>query len=369
MRKGAEASAGRFCVRVLEVDQHTQQRPRFPFQYAPYGLPQAERLVEKYRLDRVVEGLSTEFERQRALMHWLNGQWSSKRRLLGPRFRVEDLIDSARTRGTGGFCTYFSAGLTQLAAALGYIARPINCDTVWTLFGRRHLGHMINDIWSNQHRKWIVVDSHFNLHWEKSGVPLSALELRDEFFANGGRDVETFWGTSRRPLHMSEEIAGAHHAAHMAVFVVFTTNNLFTDDWRMKLYRVLMYRDHRNAGFQWVSKDGRKRHYADEGQMIETDRRNDLEWQEGRTGFTVELKREGRMAIHLATYCANFSHFETSRDGRRWRRSAEDVTLQLRPDGRNEFHARAVSLFGVAGAPSRIKLSVKENRHAGQGAV
>ena len=34
--------------------------------------------------------------------------------------------------------------------------------------------HSVTEIWSNQHRKWVMLDPTSNMYLEKDGVPLNA---------------------------------------------------------------------------------------------------------------------------------------------------------------------------------------------------
>src|SRR5947209_7806436 len=70
-------------------------------------------------------------------------------------------------------CTHYAAVFTQCCLALGWNARHCILDH-----------HCVAEVWVDQHRKWVMMDAgnskeraDVGLHFERDGVPLSALEL------------------------------------------------------------------------------------------------------------------------------------------------------------------------------------------------
>src|SRR5690606_27788151 len=41
--------------------------------------------------------------------------------------------------------------------------------------------HGMTEVWSNQYRKWVLMDAELNHHFERDGVPLNMGELREIF--------------------------------------------------------------------------------------------------------------------------------------------------------------------------------------------
>ncbi|MBD03411.1 MAG: hypothetical protein CME24_03580 [Gemmatimonadetes bacterium] len=58
-------------------------------------------------------------------------------------------------------------------SAYGIVTRKITSDRCWDDYGRS-VHHGINEVWSNDFAKWILLDAKFNNHFEKAGVSLSA---------------------------------------------------------------------------------------------------------------------------------------------------------------------------------------------------
>jgi len=66
------------------------------------------------------------------------------------------------------------------------------------------LEHTSTEIWSNQYRKWIMLDPTANLYVEKDGVPLDAYEIRTEWFYREGKDLVFSIGKERKKYRKAD---------------------------------------------------------------------------------------------------------------------------------------------------------------------
>jgi hypothetical protein len=96
-------------------------------------------------------------------------------------------------------CTHYSAVFTQCCQALGWNARHCILDH-----------HCVSEVWVDQHRKWVMMDTgnsaeraDVGLHFERKGVPQSALEMQ-QIHRDGKKDGVTVCFT---PLRLAEKIA------------------------------------------------------------------------------------------------------------------------------------------------------------------
>ena len=58
--------------------------------------------------------------------------------------------------------------------------------------------HSVTEMWSNQHRKWVMFDPTSNMTLETNGVPLNAWEIRQEWFYRGGTNLVFVMGKERK---------------------------------------------------------------------------------------------------------------------------------------------------------------------------
>src|SRR6185436_19740996 len=105
--------------------------------------------------------------------------------------------------GHSFFCAQYAEVLVSAAASLGWIDRPLAL--------RRHQDfapaateHSVTEIWSNQHRKWVMLDPTSNMYLEKDGVPLNAYEIRQEWFYRGGAGLVFVIGKEHKKYKKSD---------------------------------------------------------------------------------------------------------------------------------------------------------------------
>jgi hypothetical protein len=153
-----------------------------------YETPELEQLRESYDFDEYVAQGSSELEQMLLLKHWVFENIDFRHNYAVGNLRNTVEILSMAQSGTSFHCSHFAAVYMQLAAAMGWTPRYIFARNV------KKEEHATNEVWSNELRKWIFIDVTWNLHIEKGGMPLSALEIRKEWLANGGRDLVYVYG-------------------------------------------------------------------------------------------------------------------------------------------------------------------------------
>ncbi len=153
-----------------------------------FETPQLARLRKLYNFDEMVSKGSSELDQMLLLKNWVFRNVPYRQNYEYSQVHDSLQILELATSNIGVLCTQFSAVYTQLAAAMGWTSRYV--------YNRNPAGdeHSTNEIWSNQLAKWIYIDTTWNLHVEKSGVPLSALEVRREWLANKGRNLVYVFG-------------------------------------------------------------------------------------------------------------------------------------------------------------------------------
>ena len=160
--------------------------------------PRFEELRQRYGLEQVVSGIEGEFDRILALRHWI--KQSIKIEDANPtsvRFQYAfDILDSALDGGAF-HCAHFSIVQMAVLNAFGYVCRRLGAGD-----GRLERGkyHGVNEVWVNEFAKWVLIDAKYDLHFEKDGLPLSALEMRNEVIADEAAQVQRVYGPTREAL-------------------------------------------------------------------------------------------------------------------------------------------------------------------------
>lgn len=89
----------------------------------------------------------------------------------------------------------------QCSLSLGWYSRKLSVDVDHDI-EEKDMHHGVADIWSNQFKKWYIIDPMNNLHYEKDGLPLSALEIRSEYLkkANNCGNIKSVIGNRKEYL-------------------------------------------------------------------------------------------------------------------------------------------------------------------------
>ena len=162
----------------------------------------SRRLRQMYDIDRAVEGETNEFRRILKLRNWVHRQWpiDNEQSFNGDAFAI---LEKAKT-GAGFHCAHSMTVQRAVLTAFGFHARNLGVDRDWRDLGTS-AHHGVNEVWSADYRKWVVVDAKYDIHFERGGVPLSALDLHEAVRADGGRAVTMAQGVKRQTTPMADK--------------------------------------------------------------------------------------------------------------------------------------------------------------------
>ncbi len=310
--------------------------------------PKFENLIEKYQLDTVLRGETDEFKRIILLRHWIKSHITID--LDNPNYSgegaVEGILDAA-LEGEGFHCGHFATVQHGILNAYGYITRFLGAGPGVPREFDPH--HGTNEVWLNQYNKWMVIDAKYEHHFEKDGVPLSALEIRDEFLRNGGRDVVMLKGLDLVPTQFDEEI-GEKKEAFIQTFTYITwqiNGNRFTA-WPNHKETVLWYNDTYHKNNPWI-RNGRP-HWAYNNPSIVTlvEDRNAINWSPNTIESKVEIdKNNARVTLQSDT--PNFKEYQMKKlPSGEWEKADGEVMLKL-SGNKPAWSFRSVNLAGVSG--------------------
>ncbi len=149
--------------------------PSHAFVYESPDSPFLARLREDQGLDEVIAGHSDEYEAQLALGRWAGTRFPHRMDVRPPDYPWFDpvLLLDASARGEAYWCEIAARLTVYAAASVGWPARIAVVSRV----GGSPYDHAVAELWSNQFRKWYVLDTDYNHVFEVEGRPLSAFEL------------------------------------------------------------------------------------------------------------------------------------------------------------------------------------------------
>jgi len=133
-------------------------------------------LKEAEHLTLVMRDCQTEFDKIVKMRQWVNGLWNH-----GPPDPDCPLdafcqLAAIRTGSMSGWCGSFAVVLIQFYLAIGLKARSVSVGKA-----KESDWHNVVEVWSNDYKKWVMMDPNFNIHFVDSTtkIPLNILELRD----------------------------------------------------------------------------------------------------------------------------------------------------------------------------------------------
>jgi len=358
--------------RILEFDNGKIVKSRFEFIYEDFKEPSLQILRKQENLDEVVKEGRTDVERMALLKSWVRAQWEHTIPDPNPPTSALLHLDWIRKGKTGGFCGNFTNVFLQCCLSLGMVARIVELNYKVEKGRRWPGGHSVTEVWSNDYRKWVIMDTDFDIYYMKAGVPLNALELH-----NACLDEETFsiqvidGGNKKLPVsfRINDPDSPNHKTKLLGLYYNFAirmSNNVLSGE---KIGRpkvpTLHWTDERTTPKAGV--------VLDTGQVIEagpySNRIEDFYWTlnevEIKLKPTADFKKTGILNCILETFTPNLSKLLVSVDDAPWTevkpefvtRHEAKATFQWKlHKGINILRAKAVNNVGVGGHVSYVKI-------------
>jgi hypothetical protein len=315
--------------------------------------PGFQTLQEKYRLDTIFHGETDEFKRILLLRNWIKTVISIDD--FGDPYpgggSVEGILDAA-LQGTGFHCGHFMKVQNAILNAYGYVTRTLGAGA--GVKGGPDGHHGINEIWLNSCHKWFLSDAKYDHHFEKNGIPLSALEIRDEYLKNEAADITLVKGPYCVPIERDPETGSTkEQSAQTYTWVEFHTyNNIYTV-WPEHQTMLSFYEDDYFINHTWIWDD--KPHWAyDKPEFMRLVKdRNAIEWTPNTIASEVQLDGE-RAMIRLVSETPNLKYYQM-KEGMSgdWHPVEESFSIGLRKY-RHELRVRTLNLAGVTGPEHKI---------------
>ncbi len=308
--------------------------------------PRCQQLRRRYRLDGVVRGETDDFRRILLLRHWIKRHIRINNAHPTPaRDDAFSILDAAH-KGGGFHCAHFSLVQQGVYTSFGYVTRRLGAGPGLNEPGQwGH--HGVNEVWVNSLCKWVLVDAKYDCHFEKDGLPLSALEVRDELLADGARSVRLAVGPERRLQRKPPRNAATYR------WVSWETTPHFTNFPNHGTSGLVVYEDEFFRTNTWY-RDGAP-HWAYRADFfIPVRHRSWIEWTPHVIASRVSI--EGDSAeVALASCTPNFLTYETRRQHGPWRACADRIRLPLGKPGL-AVSLRSVNLAGVSGPEHRLEI-------------
>lgn len=197
---------------VVQGPSHPPNTSPIAVRYEAYTTPRLREFASREGLDNVLAGAPSEFEAMLRLKDWVAAQFPEGIPDPYPPWDAMTVLDWIRSGRTGGFCAQYAQVFLQALAAYGIPARYVGTGR-----SDNPIAHLTTEVWSNQFNKWVLLDVHFNVHFEQAGIPLSALEVHDAYVR--GRDSQLSAVLGRAREGHADPLAYPHRATEFFYYL------------------------------------------------------------------------------------------------------------------------------------------------------
>jgi hypothetical protein len=317
-----------------------------------YYNPRVRKLRSDYDFMGSIAREKTEFQKILKLRHWVHRQWpiDDDQQFSGDAFAI---LEKARETGAGFHCSHAMTVQQAVLTAAGYVARNLGIDRDHKKFGRS-FHHGINEVWSNDHAKWVALDAKYDIHFEREGLPLSALELHEALRKNDGQGIQMVKGPEREPVprpkpdeyggridsywwvsyHIRQNAFTHPHFSGGSWLVVYDNDAFRQDTW------------HRSGGATLA------KHWAYAADaFVRIANRHRIEWTPGVTSLAgIRQIRQGTVSVQPRSATPNFKEYSYSMNGGPWQslQGGQGIEWVLKT-GENRLEVRTRNLFDVDG--------------------
>jgi len=329
--------------RVVEVENPRYRQNELFTSFEDIGSPRFQVIRDSYPLAKLIEGEQDEFQRIVLLRNWVH------RRLVVDRSKPvpegDALVYLAEgPKGAAYSCGHHEVTLNATLNAMGYVTRCVFAGA-GAAEGRLSGAHGMCEVWSNQLQKWVIVDSEHDSHFEKGGVPLSALEIRDEVIKNGGADVVRVDGPERRPQPREQDDSYGR-TPRTYTFVSWRLQGDMHSALHPRSSVELVYDDDYWRNNTWGR--GGQPHWAYKaGYFIPIKQRSWIEWTPN--VLRVRTTIDGATAhVRIDSCTPNFKEYQMKPEGGDWEPVESTLSLPL-SQPRHEWRLRSLNLMNVPG--------------------
>ncbi|MDE0506454.1 MAG: transglutaminase-like domain-containing protein [Candidatus Poribacteria bacterium] len=318
------------------------------FSFLPYTASRAEIFRKRWKLDDVIAGATSEFDRFLRLSAWTRHQWENGWNMgeihFCPPWDGMLILELASRKLSLGMCTHFNTVFVHACSALGLIARTV-------VIGR----HCVAEVWSEEFDKWIMVDTGGDSHDEtkatycytRNGVPMSTLEIHNAWVN------QDFDGLAIEPEHAAKRFADTL-TSRTALFDFFCINP--RNDELQSLSpgepehgKISYHYD----GYLWWKDDSTP---PNPWFSRQSSRVGDFYWTPNRTMiYLSESAHPEVLDVDLTTTMPNFKHYLVQRNDGDWELQPNRFSWKLIL-GQNQLRVKAVSQFGWEGKDSHVVL-------------
>jgi hypothetical protein len=370
----AEAGAADFGKVKIVSERNIELEEAPPgYTYENYGSAYLKKFRQTFKLDQVVAGARTEWERQLRLLYWaylvpLKDEtpiypWDPQN-WIQARYRPDGsmMMNTYSDQRRDKMCLFSNVALMAALQSFGYAARHVNLNS------QGMSGHEICEVWSDRFGKWVFLDAThgFYLYDKKTGIPLNTLGLR-KMLVDRLKRTETWQHPflfAQGPFKNLPDLplaAGGLHPPYSPHGVLFAFD---TSSYLRIIPRSDMFSHHSplpvSQGHEVWSWNGYLNWADSKVPPVEqfshyTNRQKDFNWRLNQVRYVAqETSTPGLVSVSLSNNMPYFAYYLASIDGKDWKQAVENPFRWKLHPGRNSLEIKGRNTAGVDGMTSRL---------------
>ncbi|MDO9465031.1 MAG: transglutaminase-like domain-containing protein [bacterium] len=359
------------ALSIVEYDNPPIVRGKHKFLYEEFNNKKMHSLRGKYKLDKVIASGKTEFKKMLLLRDWVSSRFNHG---YCKRYKGETALDVLKRaeKGECFTCATFASVLVSCLTSLGFVARNLTIAQDETDFigNNTNIGHCVAEVWSNQFRKWIVLDADTKAHFEKDEMPLSAYEVRKYWLEGKWKEVDFIQAKNPpKVVTMGSDFKEEQLEKNIKNFMKHNTMNYYhhimvnmgNNRFSKKKYPITL---------NWVDEYCcpqivRQNVAVDPSKRKHTDNIKDIYYTLNQAHISLSCHRASKgipvpvLEVNIETETPWFDYFMVCIDKDNWRKRPERFTWRLK-EGKNTIEAKPVNKFCREGVISKISVILRE---------
>lgn len=140
-------------------------------------------LRSKYPLDSLIRDTKTDTEKVLKLMHWVHTRWKHNGNNEPLKADAISILDEAK-KGADFRCVEYGIVTAACLNAMGLKARTLSLKTKEVETTQYGAGHVLTEVYLNDLKKWILLDTQWDIMPVLNDIPLSAVEFQKAIVEN-----------------------------------------------------------------------------------------------------------------------------------------------------------------------------------------
>jgi hypothetical protein len=327
--------------------------------FESYDSPRLKKMRDEYNPGAAMEGAKSEFEKILRLRHWVYTRWPVDDNCSFPYDDPFAILEEAKKTGRGFYCAHSQVVAHAVYSAYGFPSRMLYIDVDYT---QKPKGghHAINEVWCNELGKWIAIDCKYDIHFERDGVPLSALEIHEALRKDGGKGVVKRWGLEKKDPTGDGQWHG-NIGSYYWVGYWLRTDFLTQSHWYLNndyTTRLVIWDTPETRSTRWPR-------YHDGNDLVFEPDRHQIDWTCNLPKFfSARRDKDGKLALRFLSATPNFKEYRVRIDGGKWQTMPDrqgSFTLPLHA-GENVLDCRARNLWDMDGPEVTLRVQVKPEK-------